>query len=179
MQLHILSRTGSEPITIGSSVITAKVIKNFGHADDTPHSQVMGWATVVVPAALKSVQLATVQIKAAPQEDFVDIDAQVRAVRAKPGAAARLPVALRRAGEMLYGNDLPTLKALRLRAGLSQEEFAARMRTSQATISKWERGLVDARASTMGKIADVLGVSIGLVAEVWCRSCKAEDAGNV
>lgn len=149
MQLHILSRTGSEPIMIGSSVITAKVIKNFGHMDATPRSQVMGWATVEVGSeVLASVQGAVAQLRSPAQDDFVDIDAQVRAIRAKPGSAARLPVALRRAGEMLYGDDLPTLKALRLRAGLSQDQFAARMRTSQATISKWERGLVDARAST-------------------------------
>lgn len=161
-------------------MITAKVIKNFGHIDDTPHAQVMGWATVEVGSeVLTSLQKAVVQVRSPAQDDFVDIDAQVRAIRAKPGAAARLPVALRRAGEMLYGDDLPTLKALRLRAGLSQEQFASRMRTSQATISKWERGLVDARASTMDKIADVLGVTVGLVAEVWCSSCKAEDAGNV
>ncbi|MBA0300573.1 XRE family transcriptional regulator [Stenotrophomonas maltophilia] len=79
---------------------------------------------------------------------------------------------------MLYGDDLPSLKALRLKSGLSQEQFAEKMKTSQATVSKWERGLIDPRRSTMSKIADVLGVSVGLVAEVWCRSCKAEGSGN-
>lgn len=164
---------------IGSSVITAKVVKDFGQADRSHHSLVMDWANIAGTAVGSTVRGGEVHRCADPAADFVDVDEQIRKIRSKPGAAERVPAALRRAGEMLYGNDLPSLKALRLQAGFSQEDFAVRMKTSQATVSKWERGLVDPRASTMQKIADALNVSVGLVAEVWCRSCKAEGAGNV
>ncbi len=154
-------------------------MKTFGLTDVGPNTQIIGWAPIATTVIGSLKRAPLVKARSEADGDFVDIDAQVKAIRAKPGAKDRLPVALRRAGEMLYGDELPTLKALRLKAGLSQEQFAVRMRTSQATVSKWESGSVDARGSTMDKIAAALGVRVGLVAEVLCRSCKAEDAGNV
>lgn len=166
---------------IGSVVITAnKITKNFSHDAEPSQTTVRGWASLAgtIPTNFVAVKHFPL-IDADPADDFVDLDAAAEVAAKRSEAAGRLPKVMERVGQMLYGNDLPSLKALRLKSGLSQEQFAEKMKTSQATVSKWERGLVDARHSTMGKIAEVLGVSVGLVAEVWCRSCKAEDAGNV
>ncbi|WP_313224346.1 helix-turn-helix domain-containing protein [Pseudoxanthomonas mexicana] len=112
-------------------------------------------------------------------DDFVDLDAEVAALDARPDLKETMVAARKAAGSLLYGSDLPGLKALRLHAGLSQKEFAKRMESTQATVSKWEAGTVDCRASTIDKMSNVLGVERGLVCEVICRSFKNKGlAGN-
>lgn len=166
---------------IDSVVITAnKITKSFSSDADPSQTTVRGWVSLGGTTSTPFVVVNRFpSIDADPADDFVDLDAAAEVAVKRSSAAGRLPKVMERVGQMLYGNDLPSLKALRLKSGLSQEQFAEKMKTSQATVSKWERGLIDARHSTMGKIAEVLGVNVGLVAEVWCRSCKPEDAGNV
>ena len=55
------------------------------------------------------------------------------------------------------------LAALRLAAGLSQHTLAERMGTQQANISRWENGSVDLQASSIRKLAKVLGVAPEIV----------------
>ncbi len=50
------------------------------------------------------------------------------------------------------------LRGLRRRAALSQRELAERAGTTQETISRLERGHHDARASTLRRLAEALGV---------------------
>ena len=47
--------------------------------------------------------------------------------------------------------------ALRAQAGVSQEELARRMGTTQSAISRLESGTQDARASTLNRVAEALG----------------------
>ncbi|EML7988507.1 helix-turn-helix transcriptional regulator [Stenotrophomonas maltophilia] len=179
MNLLTLSPIGFERTTTDLNVITARVLKNFSAEAEAPHTLVGAWKSLAGTVAAPGVRIHRFPaVEPSPEADFVDIDAKAEAASARATAAGRLPRVLQRVGAMLYGDDLPSLKALRLKSGLSQEQFAEKMKTSQATVSKWERGLIDPRRSTMSKIADVLGVSVGLVAEVWCRSCKAEGSGN-
>lgn len=66
-------------------------------------------------------------------------------------------------GEQYYSGQ-PTLKSLRLRAGLSQTELAMKIKTSQPQVAKLEKGEVDARLSTVQRLSVVLGAPIGEVA---------------
>jgi transcriptional regulator with XRE-family HTH domain len=53
------------------------------------------------------------------------------------------------------------LRRLRKERGLEQAELAERARSSQQTISDIERGKRDPRESTLEKLAEALGVSVG------------------
>lgn len=53
---------------------------------------------------------------------------------------------------------LPTLRVLRTRQALTQEELADRAGITRATLSRIEAELQDARPSTVRKLAKALGV---------------------
>lgn len=52
------------------------------------------------------------------------------------------------------------IKALRLKKGLKQGEFAAAMGVQQSTVSNWETGRYEPDIETMRKIASFFGVSV-------------------
>ena len=54
-----------------------------------------------------------------------------------------------------------TLKTLRRKAGLSQEELAARMNVVRQTISKWENNLSMPDVDQLVALSGVLGVPVG------------------
>ena len=54
----------------------------------------------------------------------------------------------------------PTLRSLRLEAGLSQEQLAAAMSTSQPQIARMESGKQDLQLSTMKRLADALNINL-------------------
>lgn len=53
------------------------------------------------------------------------------------------------------------IKALRLRAGLTQEALAAALGMSQQAVASWESGERSPRASDIPRLADALGCAIG------------------
>ncbi|WP_213451442.1 helix-turn-helix domain-containing protein [Rhizomonospora bruguierae] len=57
---------------------------------------------------------------------------------------------------------LAALVARRRAAGLSQDEVAGRMGTSQPAVARLEAGQVDARMSTVQRYADAIGVRLRL-----------------
>lgn len=57
------------------------------------------------------------------------------------------------------------LVAARRRHGLTQTQLAARARTSQAAISRIERGLVSPSVSTLAHLLDLMGEQLVLDAE--------------
>jgi transcriptional regulator with XRE-family HTH domain len=65
-------------------------------------------------------------------------------------------MALRRMAERRSGL-VRELVGLRLAAGLSQTEVAARMGTSQSAVARLESGATDARASTLERYAAAVG----------------------
>lgn len=67
------------------------------------------------------------------------------------------------AGEF-YGSE-KTLKAFRLRAGLSQKDLAQLIDTSQPHIAKIEAGKADPQYSTMVKLSNALGVDLNELGE--------------
>ena len=57
------------------------------------------------------------------------------------------------------------LAIVRKRHGLTQSQLAARARTSQAAISRIERGLVSPSVATLTELLDLLGEELRLEAE--------------
>ena len=57
------------------------------------------------------------------------------------------------------------LAQVRRRHGLTQSQLAARARTSQAAISRIERGLVSPSVSTLANLLDLMGEQLVLDAE--------------
>src|SRR5687768_7375109 len=57
---------------------------------------------------------------------------------------------------------LRDLAAKRERAGLTQEEVATRMRTSQSAVARIERGEIDAKLSTVDRYAAAIGHKLEL-----------------
>jgi len=56
------------------------------------------------------------------------------------------------------------LRAARRRHGVTQEQLAARARTSQAAISRIERGVVSPSVATLASLLDLLGEELELSA---------------
>jgi transcriptional regulator with XRE-family HTH domain len=56
------------------------------------------------------------------------------------------------------------LRDARRRHGVTQEQLAARARTSQAAISRIERDLVSPSVNTLATLLDLLGEELGLAA---------------
>jgi transcriptional regulator with XRE-family HTH domain len=56
------------------------------------------------------------------------------------------------------------LREARRRHGVTQQQLAARARTSQAAISRIERDLVSPSVSTLASLLDLLGEELGLSA---------------
>jgi transcriptional regulator with XRE-family HTH domain len=54
------------------------------------------------------------------------------------------------------------VRAARRRHGLTQEQLAARARTSQAAISRIERGLVSPTVETLTTLLDLMGEELSL-----------------
>ena len=57
------------------------------------------------------------------------------------------------------------LAAVRRRHGLTQAQLAARARTSQAAISRIERGVVSPSVSTLAELLDLMGEELVLEAQ--------------
>ena len=60
--------------------------------------------------------------------------------------------------EKVYADEDLTVRALRLRLGLSQTALAERVETSQPHIARIERGTEDIQLSTFRRLAEALGV---------------------
>lgn len=57
------------------------------------------------------------------------------------------------------------LREVRRRHGLTQRQLAARARTSQAAISRIERGLVSPTVATLATLLDLMGEELELVSQ--------------
>lgn len=54
-----------------------------------------------------------------------------------------------------------TLRAARIRAGLTQVAVAANIGVTQATVSQWEAGTVEPTLANLRRIAAVLALDLG------------------
>jgi len=53
-----------------------------------------------------------------------------------------------------------TITRLRKQQGLTQTEFALKMEVNQSLVTRWERNIVQPRAKTLEKMAQVLGITV-------------------
>lgn len=74
---------------------------------------------------------------------------------------------------MLYYSMLSSslIREARLRAGLTQQELAGRLGTSQSVVSRWESGRVLPSAETLASIIGACGLELRV-------SLVAEDPGD-
>jgi transcriptional regulator with XRE-family HTH domain len=63
-------------------------------------------------------------------------------------------------GQELYGGSLATLGGVRLSRGLSQQQLATAIGTSQPAIAKLEAGSVNIMWTTGKRLAQALGLSL-------------------
>lgn len=85
-------------------------------------------------------------------------------VEANPKKAAALSRVRARAGRN-DSTDPISLAKLRLSAGLSQSQLAAKLATQQPNIARWEREPQSMTVDTVFKFADALGVNPAAVLE--------------
>jgi transcriptional regulator with XRE-family HTH domain len=71
---------------------------------------------------------------------------------------------------------LTALKALRERAGLSQDELAAKVSISQSKLSRIERGYLHAKTHECERLARALGVTVGALMTAAKASSAAGEA---
>jgi ribosome-binding protein aMBF1 (putative translation factor) len=68
--------------------------------------------------------------------------------------------------ETFYGDQPDSIKTLRLKAGLSQKELAAKIQSQQSYVARLERGdNSDLRLSTLTQLSAALGVSLDVLAK--------------
>lgn len=79
--------------------------------------------------------------------------------------------------EALYPDDGITLKALRLKAGLTQTQLAAALETSQPHIARMEAGRQEPVMSTCRKLGAVFGVSLDVISAALERQAEINE-GN-
>lgn len=72
------------------------------------------------------------------------------------------------------------IKAARLKAGITQEELAAKLNITYQSIGQWERGKRTPKPQTLKRIADALGVPVSEFASgIWEKfDLQYSDAKN-
>ena len=81
------------------------------------------------------------------------------------------------AADTLYPNEEFTVRALRLRKGLSQTALAKLIGSSQPHIARIERGTEDIQTSTFRKLASALGIDCNQMDEAL-RNQERANQGN-
>ncbi len=64
---------------------------------------------------------------------------------------------------MMYGFDKNKIAELRKERGLSQRSLAEKIGTSQANLSRWEKGIIEPSIIECWRLADFFEVSIDLL----------------
>lgn len=104
------------------------------------------------------VAAAPAHIAAPPPDDCVDIDAYVADLKTAHGEAAFAEASTWVADTFYPGEQ--SLRTLRLRAGLSQAELAARIGTRQPHIARLERGVDNMHLDTCRRLCAALQVDM-------------------
>lgn len=94
---------------------------------------------------------------------------RARREAADPGYRRRMEDARRRLAHESYDPEVDTIAKLRLANGMSQQQLAHAMRTSQSHIAKIEAGQVRLYLDTAQRLATVLGVSLDRINALVAR----------
>lgn len=93
-----------------------------------------------------------------PLPNSVSLDSLTKKADGDLRKAAFMEQARKQLATTLYADEPDTLSALRLEAGLSQAQLAARAATSQPHIARIERGQTDPGTELIARIASALGI---------------------
>lgn len=88
-----------------------------------------------------------------------------------PGFGDGVESARKDIGNTFYAEE-SSLKALRMKRGWSQSTLAEKMNSSQAQIAKIESGKIDTQLTTICRLADIFGITIGEMAEAVADNYK-------
>lgn len=98
-----------------------------------------------------------------PLPGTIPIDSLIAENEADDEMARLMAQARQQLAANLYSDEPETFSALRLSAGLSQAQLAAKAQTSQPYIARVENGQVDPGTDVVARIADAMGVDDGIV----------------
>lgn len=98
-----------------------------------------------------------------PLPHTVSLDSLLEEFEQDDHMRAELAEARKVVGASLYGDEEATLSSLRLAAGLSQAQLAARAATSQSHIARIELGQNDPGTEVIARLAAALGCSEAVV----------------
>lgn len=88
----------------------------------------------------------------------LDIDDLIAEFEQDSGAAAAIQAGRQWVADEFYKDEPTSIRALRLKKGLSQAQLASAIGTSQSHVARIERGTEDLRASTIARLAAPLGL---------------------
>ena len=93
----------------------------------------------------------------APRPGFINVEDLVAHYEQEPAKKKDIRDARKWIAENFHGDEGDSLRALRLRRGLSQNDLAAKLRTTQSHIARIEGGQ-NVEVETLTRIAQALGV---------------------
>lgn len=99
----------------------------------------------------------------------------VAAQEANPVMAAALARVRAKVGEAAVKAKGGGLAALRLRAGLSQQQLAEKMKTHQPSVARWERTPGQMNFATIQQMAEALGVAEQAIFDAQRPAVQAAD----
>ncbi|WP_080685085.1 MULTISPECIES: helix-turn-helix domain-containing protein [Pandoraea] len=113
-------------------------------------------------------------INTLPDDEFVDIDAEIAAFANEPGGREALAAAASDYEEVKRLENL-SLREFRLDRGISQTQLAALACMKQPSIARIESGRGDPRLSTFVRLSSVLDVPLLDVVGAFVQVCKQEN----
>ena len=106
-----------------------------------------------------------------PVDQGTDIDDFVNELEATAAGAQDLALARKWLARQ-SGSKSSTISDFRLRAGLSQKQLAAALKTSQSYVCRLELGVVDPGVKTITRIAGALNVADIVIFEAISRNLR-------
>jgi len=111
-------------------------------------------------AATNRIKTYEVHVGAGMRPPAIEVEELVKIFEEAPGGKKGMAAARRWLGKAMIKEERPTLRALRLRAGLSQQHLADSVGLRQPNISAIEAGQRRPEYDTALKIAKVLKISV-------------------
>ncbi|MDG2512425.1 helix-turn-helix transcriptional regulator [Sphingobium yanoikuyae] len=107
--------------------------------------------------AFRLIEVETIVLRTNPQ-GFTSADKVLADIAARPGMDDRLARARAKLAALKRDERPASLATLRLRAGLSQKDLAAKVGTSQPVISMYEAGEREPTLANIKALSEALGV---------------------
>jgi ribosome-binding protein aMBF1 (putative translation factor) len=133
--------------------MSSAVVANF--PDGTFYDAAPAHAGSAVPCRIYEVNVEQPE----RERSFSDFDAFARELAADPASASAVAEGRKWVSSTFYGGK-PTIAALRLAAGMSQEDLADACGLQQPHVSRYESGRIEPKVLVARKLAAALGVTV-------------------